>query len=177
MIFYEIDPAVERLARNTEYFTYLSDSEARRVKLNVVLGDARLKLERAPDHQYGLIFIDAFSSHAIPIHLITREAIHLYLEKMSEDALLAFHISNPALRHESVLGALARDAGLIGLIRYDGADEKIGKAASVWVVMARQQADLGKLANDVRWKLLSGGADVAIWTDDYSNLLRIFKWR
>ena len=177
MTFYEIDGAVERLARNARYFTHLRDADGRGVKLRIVLGDARLRLAQAPDYRYGLIVVDAFSSHAIPVHLITREAVQLYLSKLAYHGLVAFHISVPSLRLEAVLGALARDASLTGLIRYDAADEELGKAPSVWAVLARRQADLAPLAQDVRWKRLLADPVLAVWTDEFSNLLGILRWR
>src|SRR5262249_45082582 len=107
---YQIDPAVERVARDPRYFTYLSDCRAGR--LDVVLGDARLRLREAPDHEFDLIVLDAFSSDAIPLHLLTREALHLYLDKLADHGLIAVHISNRFLDLAPVLGALARDADL-----------------------------------------------------------------
>ena len=114
--FYEIDPAVERIARDKRYFTFLRDSPA---KVEVVLGDARLSLAKAPDHQYDLIVLDAFSSDAIPVHLITREALKLYLSKLADHGILAFHISNRYLNLKPVLGDLARDANLACLVQED----------------------------------------------------------
>ena len=92
MTFFEIDPAVAKIARDPRFFTFLADSRA--ASIAVVLGDARLRLGDAPDHSYGLIVLDAFSSDAIPTHLLTREALQLYRAKLEKDGLLAFHISN-----------------------------------------------------------------------------------
>src|SRR5262249_38021787 len=92
--FYEIDPAVYRIASDPRYFTYLPDAEQRGAKVAVVLGDARLRLREGPDGAFGLIVVDAFSSDAIPIHLLTEEAFALYLSKLAEGGLLAVHISN-----------------------------------------------------------------------------------
>ena len=115
--FYEIDPAVVRIARDPRFFTYLKDCRAR--SQDVVVGDARLRLRDAPDGGYGLIVLDAFSSDAIPMHLLTREALRLYRDKLADGGLIAFHISNRYLDLAPVLGALARDAGLIDRIRRD----------------------------------------------------------
>ena len=114
--FYEIDPSVERIARDPRYFTYLRDCAPAAV---VVLGDARLSLVKAPAGQYDLLVLDAYSSDAIPVHLITREALSLYLDKLAPDGLLAFHISNRYLNLEPVLGNLAQDAGLVALFQLD----------------------------------------------------------
>jgi spermidine synthase len=175
--FYEIDPAVERIASDPRYFTFLNDCPA---KVNVILGDARLSLEKAPDLHYDVIVLDAFSSDAIPIHLITREAIKLYLTKIADDGILAFHISNRYLNLKTVLGDLARDANLICLVRDDmelsEAYKKAKKAPSTWAIMARPASDLAKLTHDDRWKPLSGRVKARLWTDDFSNILSVFIW-
>ena len=99
--FYEIDPAVERIARNPDYFTYLEECGTR---CSVTIGDARLSLVRARPQQYGLIILDAFSSDAIPIHLLTREAMSLYLSRLAPGGVIAMHISNLHLSLSPVLG-------------------------------------------------------------------------
>ena len=103
--FYEIDPAVERIARDPSYFTYLEDCGAR---CQVMIGDARLSLARARPQQFGLIILDAFSSDAIPIHLLTREAMELYLSRLAPGGVIALHISNLHLSLSPVLGRVAR---------------------------------------------------------------------
>src|SRR6185295_14422553 len=103
---YEINPAVIGIARNTEYFTYLEKCAAGLTE--IVLGDARLQLQKAPDHHYGLIVLDAFNSDAIPVHLLTQEAIDLYTSKLATGGLLAFHISNRSLKLDGVLANLAQ---------------------------------------------------------------------
>ena len=176
--FYEIDPTVERIARDPRYFTYLRDCSP---TIQVVLDDARLSLRQAPDQSYGLIILDAFSSDAIPIHLLTKEAVALYLTKLADDGILAFHISNRYLDLRPVLGDLAQNAGLFCLTQDDGtiseAEIKSGKAISMWVVMARQPADLGTLAQDPRWERQPGRPGATVWTDDFSNILSVFRWK
>lgn len=174
--FYEIDPAVERMARDSRYFTFLHGCPAK-----VVLGDARLQLRNAPDREYGLIVLDAFSGDAIPMHLLTREALQLYLAKATEDGVLAFHISSRFLDLRPVLAGLARDAGLVCFVGEDmkisEVDKASGKFASTWAVMARKQSDLGALAADPRWVSLSNWPDTRLWTDDYSSILGIIRWK
>jgi hypothetical protein len=125
--YYEIDPSVEKIA--SEYFTFLPDSRA---DINVVLGDARLTMQRAPEHRYGLIVMDAFSSDAIPLHLLTREALALYKTKLADHGILAFHISNRYLDLQPILGDLAQDADLLCWAQNDlelgPGDEADGKA-------------------------------------------------
>ena len=116
LTYYEIDPAVERIAQDPRYFTFLRDCNP---NVRVVLGDARISLKAAPDHYYGLIVIDAFSGDSIPAHLLTREALQLYLKKLEPNGILVFHISNNYLDLQPVVASLARDAGLICLIERD----------------------------------------------------------
>jgi spermidine synthase len=174
MTYYEIDPAVLRIASDTRWFTFLRDSPAR---IDVVLGDARLRLAEAPNGAYGLMVLDAFTSDAIPVHLVTREAIQLYLTKLQSDGVLVFNVSNRYLELEPVLEAVARGLGLSARIQRDDANLKPGEQASIWVVMARRDADLGALASDPRWRRLQGRPGVAAWTDDFSNLLGVLLWK
>jgi hypothetical protein len=177
MTFYDIDPAVRDIATNENYFTYLRDCRA---SWEIILGDARLKLREADDGKYGIIVVDAFSSDAIPIHLITREALELYFRKLTEDGVLAVHISNRHLDLQPVLGNLARELGLVGLRQYDReADSRSvpGISMSDWVVLARRREDLRSLAEDDRWQTVETDPNVGVWTDDFSNLLSVFMWK
>jgi spermidine synthase len=174
--FYEIDRAVLRIARDARYFTYLRDAKERGVELDVILGDARIRLGEAPDGHYALLIVDAFSSDAIPIHLLTREALDLYFRKLEKGGILAVHISNGYLDLEPVLGKLAEAGELAGLVQSDGANQA-GKSGSHWVVLARRSEDFGELAENQRWQRLEGGPASALWTDDYSNLISVFRWR
>jgi SAM-dependent methyltransferase len=175
--FFEIDPAVERIARDRRYFTFLNDCSA---SIDVVIGDARLSLTRVTDSRYDLMVLDAFSSDAIPIHLLTKEALKLYLSRLADGGILAFHISNRYLDLRPVLGNLAQDSNLTCLVREDtelgDAEQKTQKAPSIWVVMSRQSSDLGGLISDHRWKPLQGQKGVKLWTDDFSNIPSVFIW-
>jgi SAM-dependent methyltransferase len=176
--FYEIDPAMEKIARDPRYFTYLSDSPA---KVRVILGDARLSLKDAPDSCYDMIILDAFSSDAIPMHLVTREAIRLYVAKLKPDGILVFHTSNRFLNLNPVLGNLARDAGLIALsgssLKLSAENNKKQKSASSWVVMARTLPDLRELPRDQRWHTIPARPGDSLWTDDFSNIFSVFSWQ
>jgi hypothetical protein len=176
MTFYEIDPAIKRLANEVEplVFTFIADSPA---DVRIVLGDGRLSLAKAPDDHYGLIVVDAFSSDAIPVHLLTQEALKsTYLPKLREGGILAFHISNRYLELSTVLGSLAADAGMAGLVQEDPGSGDGERYPSTWALLARDRADFGKLTEDRRWKPLTGSAE-GVWTDDFSNVFRVFKWR
>jgi len=173
--FYEINPAVVNIARNPRYFTYVVDCD--RVPFNVVLGDARLKLREAPDASYGLIVLDAFSSDAIPIHLITQQAIDLYLSKLGPGGLLVFHVSNRYLDLGPVVAALAQSRNLSCMALDDSMPTPIeAKDPSEWVVVARSPADFVELSKSSNARVLAGDAHRAVWTDDFSNILSVFKW-
>ncbi|MFL6207862.1 MAG: spermidine synthase [Pyrinomonadaceae bacterium] len=174
--FYEINPAVVGVARAPEYFTYLINCA--HAPVSVVLGDARLQLQRAPGAAYGLIVLDAFSSDAIPVHLMTQQALDLYLSKLAPAGLIVFHISNRSLDLHPVVADLARSRNLACLVRDDvQPNQTEGKESSQWVVMVRKPEDMGTLLNDQRWHTLDGDANRRVWTDDFSNILSIFKWR
>jgi hypothetical protein len=176
MVFYEIDPVVEQLARDARYFTFLRDSPG---EVRVVLGDARLTLAQAPAASFALIVLDAFSSDAIPVHLVTREAFALYQRKLAPHGWIACHISNLHLDLEPVFGRLAHDARLTCLVRDDtvvsSAEAATGKAPSIWLILARQPEDLAPFSRDVRWRPARRDSS-GVWTDDHSSLLNAFRW-
>ncbi|HEU4835342.1 MAG TPA: fused MFS/spermidine synthase [Pyrinomonadaceae bacterium] len=168
--FYDIDPNIVRIASDPRYFTFLSDCT--KAQYRVILGDARLRLREAPAGRYGLLIMDAFSSDSVPAHLLTTEAMNLYLDKLSSDGVLAFHISNRYLNLEPLLSGLSRRAGLVALIRRDEERNVVGRYPSIWVVMARNDAALGAIATDNRWNRVQGDT---VWTDDFSNILSLLK--
>jgi hypothetical protein len=175
MAFYEINPAVVAMAENPCLFTYLRDCQA---DWHVILGDARLRLREASDDYYDIIILDAFSSDAIPVHLLTREAFELYLSKLRPDGIIVMQMTNRYLDLAPLAGRLAEEFHLVCLDQDDQnltGDER-GKAASHWAVLARHQADLGHLIDDGRWQPVSPGI-APLWTDDFSNLLSILKWK
>ena len=172
---YEIDPLVVRIARDKELFTFLSDCTP--VTPRIIEGDGRLQLAHAPAGHYGLLILDAFSSDAIPMHLLTAEAVELYFEKIAEGGWLALHISNRYLDLEQILAGLAQAKGYAGLswidtnvLRYQG------KSESHWVLLARHEADLRGLATDPNRIPLESRPTTEPWTDARSSLLPVFKW-
>jgi hypothetical protein len=175
--FYEIDPTVFRIAADTRFFTFMKDCPPKRF---VVLGDARLTLVRAPAGAYDLIILDAYSSDAPPMHLITLDAVRLYLTKLAPDGVLLFNISNRHLVLEPVLGAIARAAGLVARTRDDArvADDerRAGKVESQWMIMARLEEDLGAVRDDPLWKVPATPPDARPWTDDFASLFAAFRW-
>ncbi len=172
---YEIDPLVIQIAQDETLFTYLSHCSA--VSPNIVEGDARLQLQHAPDHAYQLLILDAFSSDAIPMHLLTTEAVELYFDKLADGGWLAMHISNRYLDLERIIAGLAQEKGWAGL---SWIDTKIssaeGKEESNWVVLTRHEEDLLGLVLDTNRIPLEGRPSATPWTDNHSSLLPIFKW-
>jgi hypothetical protein len=175
--FYEIDPTVVEVARDPRLFTYLSECAGARP--GVLLGDARLRLREAAAGAYDLIVLDAFSSDAVPAHLMTREALDLYVQKLAPGGVVAFHVSNRSLQLERVAGGIARDAGLAARIFDDGRQgAQFGLDASTWVAVARTAADLGPLASDTDWPEFDPDVyRLEVWRDDFSDILSVFRWR
>jgi hypothetical protein len=174
--FFEIDPAIADLANDRRQFTYLSDSPA---NARIVLGDARIALRKEPSGSFDVLVIDAFSSDAIPVHLLTREALQLYIDKVRDGGVIAFHISNTFLRLAPLVASLARDAGLVSLERYHAQDPSVpvAKAATTqWIVVARSAEALGPLAHDARWRPIPEQPAPPVWTDDFSNPLGLVRW-
>ncbi len=174
--FYEIDPVVVRIAHDTRYFHYLEQCGG---SATIVLGDARLSLKAGPSHRYDVLILDAFSSDAIPMHLLTREAVELYLDQLSQSGVMLLHISNRNLELKPMLAALARDLGLAGrdeLYQPSAAEEADGAAGSQWVVLTRRPGDLAFLDGEPRWTELTADRRINAWTDDFSNILSVLKW-
>lgn len=180
MRFYEVDPEVVRVARDSGLFTYLDETAA---EVDVEVGDGRILLSRAPDDEFGLVALDAFSSDSIPMHLITREAIALAFRKASPDGLVLVNVTNRYLEMEPVVAAIARDLGLVAKIRRDSIasprEAAEGKDASVWALLARREEALGPIAEDPRWTIARAETDPPparyLWTDEYSNLLAVLR--
>jgi hypothetical protein len=172
--FYEIDPAVEAVARNAELFTYLRDCGPR---CTVVTGDARLSLAREPQAKFDLIVVDAFSSDAIPVHLLTREAMALYLSRLAPGGAVAMHLSNRHLALAPVLARIGTAEGLAMLWQREApgpTPDEPGKYRSEWMLLARTRADMGPLLADARWTApLASSAP--LWTDDFSNILSVLR--
>jgi hypothetical protein len=158
LTFYDIDPVVRRFSfdEGHPYFTYVQDARQRGAHLELVMGDARLTMERKQlkdSEKYGIMVIDAFSSDAIPIHLITLEALDVYLDKLTEDGLLCFHISNRYLDLRPVLLNLAKERGLSAVYQSDNWEEAFpGKSASTWVMLARKSEYLDGLRALNEWE-------------------------
>jgi spermidine synthase len=175
--FYEINPAVESIART--WFSYLSDSRAR---TEVVLGDARvqleLELERGQSHDFDAIAVDAFSSDAIPIHLLTEECADIYARHLVPGGLLLLHLSNIVLNLEPVAEGLAQHLGWKSVFLVSPVNPETGESSASWMLVTSnteflEQSGLGRAG--VQWR---GKAPVPItWTDDFASLWHVLDFR
>jgi len=172
--YYEIDPVVWRIATDPRLFCFLSASP---VPQRVVLGDARRSIAASND-RYDVLILDAYSSDAIPVHLLTREAVRLYRSHLTPDGLLVFHVSNKFFDLPPVVAELAADGGLTCRVRENlvlGNDEmRSGQLPSIWAVVVRGPQDLGALGSDSLWKAPPTGR-TALWTDDFSSLFSVLR--
>jgi hypothetical protein len=166
--FYEIDPEVVRIARNPRFFSFLARCAP---DAPIVLGDARLTLARA-DKRHDIIVIDAFSSDAIPVHLLTREAVAGYLARLEDDGVLVMHISNRHMELASVVAAVGAAEGLVTYVREDDRPEVTPtdyKMNAIVAALARRPGHLGELPRR-GWTEVKPDPRVAAWTDDYSDI-------
>jgi hypothetical protein len=168
--YYEIDTAIIHIARDSGLFHFLSEC---RSDVPIMLGDARLALEDAPDGAYDIIYVDAFTSDAIPIHLITREAMALYLRKLAPHGIVVVHISNRHLELASVVTGIAAANGAVTRLN-DGSDftENVGEYLFTGTVaaVAREDRDFGDLVWSKYWPAQTPDPHQWVWTDDYSNI-------
>jgi len=183
MTFYELDPEVVRIARDPSLFTYLSRSKAR---MDFVTGDGRLGIAKARPGQFDLIVVDAFSSDAIPVHLLTREAMALYLRALSPEGVLLLNLTNNHVDLLPIVDALASDAHLVGLVGEDAPQTfqqmLEGMDGARWAILGRDTAALGALSDDdARLKLpvtRSHAPDRRyLWTDDHASVFTVLTPR
>ena len=169
--FYEIDPAVLKIAEDTRWFTFLSDCPA---EYEVLIGDARLVMESQFGQCYDLLAIDAFSSDSIPVHLLTVEALDVYLHHLKQDGILAFHLSNRHLDLPSVVLRLADEMDLTAKRVHDDGNDDIATYAATWVLLSRNDQILEtKMVNKKEDAI--DNKNVSLWTDDFVNLFDILK--
>jgi len=179
--FFEIDQKVIEIAQNPEYFTFLKNSKA---SIRHIVGDARVSLQKIPDHSYDLLILDAYSSDAVPVHLMTLEAFKLYQSKIKVDGLLLFHISNRYFKLAPVIKRNCDELGIECLrsfdeparysIRYDWYDyDQINRAD--WIA-AGNPKHLAMLKLYAKWDEMEAASGYSLWTDDYANLLQIYMW-
>ncbi|WP_447954375.1 fused MFS/spermidine synthase [Sphingopyxis chilensis] len=184
---FEIDPVMVDIARDPSKFTFLSDCAG---DTPIVIGDARLQLANQPAGRFDVIVIDAFSSDAIPLHLLTREALGIYARAMKPDGILLIHISNRFFGLEPVLAAEAKARGWTAAIRMDPGpigDEYGDLTGSNWVALTATPERMGQLTGGIRprkdsyedgaWVPLEARAHFDRWTDDYASTLPVLIWK
>jgi hypothetical protein len=197
LTFYEIDPVVKAMVADTDKnFTYVKDAERRGATMRFVMGDARLKLQ-AEDVKHKLLLVDAFSSDSIPVHLLTKEAVQLYLDRVVDDGIVALHISNRYIRLELVVAKIAQELGVPVLEFNDTWFDKTeeyppGKSQSTWVVLAKKPEALAAFRDEKyttkyrpetfdhelkpnRWREMVVVPQVRAWTDDYADVLSVMR--
>lgn len=175
--YYEINPLVVQLAEDKRYFRYLSDCPGEH---RTLLGDGRIRMQEVADGSYGVIILDAFSSDAIPAHLLTKQALALYLNKLTAHGVLMIHTTNRHIELWPLLATQAEDAGVVAYGKqflpkdYDPTNKAINE--TYWVAIARRDADLAPLLQrEDGWKPLVTDPGARPWTDDYITMLPYFK--
>jgi spermidine synthase len=189
---FEIDPAMVRYASQTDqYFTYMTDARARGATVDVKLGDGRKGIEThdVSAGKFDILFMDAFASDSVPVHLLTREAFHVYFDKLEEDGMVVVNIANRYLDFEPVLTNLARSEGWRILVQRGQMVAGQDKYGTCWVVISRAGKAMDRLAsmsqvfetNDngewvESWEEGQGKPQLGVWTDSYSNIVKILNW-
>jgi SAM-dependent methyltransferase len=169
--FVEIDPMMVRLASRAGHFDYLARCAPGAA---IVVGDGRLALARSPDRAYDLLILDAFTSDAVPTHMLTQEAFGRYARLLTPGGVLLVHVSNRYLRLERVVAAGARSAGMVAWTRGSTASpDEIARmiVPARWIALARTDADLGALTAQPGWTRLD--AALVPWRDDFSDVVSI----
>ncbi len=178
--YFEIDPEVAHIAQDPEFFTYLSDAEC---KVDVALGDGRLLLEeerRIGEDPYDMVLIDAFSSDAIPVHLLTDEAIQLYFDRMTDDGIILLHVSNRHLRFQPLVFELGKKHKAY-VMRYEQQRDEIPDHMeeywfpSIWIALTKDTTSAQALLDAGMFQQGEPMFEVRLWTDQYSNILSLFR--
>jgi hypothetical protein len=168
--FYEINPQVIDIARN--YFSYLRDSPAR---IDVVLGDARVSLEKEAPQNFDVLAVDAFSGDAIPVHLLTREAFAVYLRHLKADGILAVHTSNTYLNLPPVVQLLAQETGCEAQMIINDDDHRKLIDSSDWILVTRNRRFPDSIEATVLTEPISVPPNLRAWTDDFNNLFQVLR--
>jgi hypothetical protein len=171
--FYEIDPLMVEIATKSERFTFMENCQP---KADIVIGDARLTMAKERDGSFDLIIVDAFSSDAVPVHLMTAEALSMYISKVASGGLVLLHISNRYLDLDGVLAATAPLVpGVVGkVVSDDAADGSYAQSTSTVAIFARDQGTLDKF-NETGTPSPLPDRGLRGWTDDYSDILGPFR--
>lgn len=169
--FYDINPAVAPIAQNV--FTYIRDSGA---QVQIVEGDGRLSLENEPPQRFDVLVVDAFSGDAIPLHLLTTQAVALYRRHLAPGGILAFHISNRHVDLEPPIALLAESAGMTAMRVSNGPRDQLGEFGATWMLLTDNPAFFSQPEMSRRARKPSALPGLKLWTDDYSSLLPVLRW-
>jgi hypothetical protein len=145
----------------------------------VILGDARLTLADVPDGSFDLLVLDAFTSDAIPMHLLTLQAMNMYKRKLAPDGILTINISNRYLKLNPVVARLAKELGWLSWsqkVEVTAKEDQEGKSTSIWMLLGAPSARLDAVAGKGRWDITKPESKTPLWTDDFSNLLSVVDW-
>ncbi|QEG24008.1 hypothetical protein [Mariniblastus fucicola] len=202
--FYEIDPVVYQFASNKQYFSYLSSAKDSGANVNVVLGDARIQLDllrrriagqhepvrgsafhpasyrRTKSEKYQMMVMDAFGSDAVPLHLLTEEAIQLYLDLLEDDGLLVFHVSSKFIDFAPIGAGISERFKLAAAMRIDLPDQatidETGRTASFYMVMSKDAEVVEKFMQTGNgWQSIASDRKL-VWTDEHTNVLDVIRW-
>jgi hypothetical protein len=174
--FYEIDPLVFDIARHQGWFSYLTNCAP---NATTKIGDARLTLAQDQTHSLDILVMDAFSSDALPTHLLTAEAFNIYNRVLAEKGVLLVHISNRYLNVEPVLASETKARGWSAAFLQFQPDEleaEKGERASVWVVISKTSIVLAQITNNREWREITAATDFRRWTDDFGSVFSLIKW-
>ena len=169
--YYEINPAVEPIARNV--FTYIRDSSA---QVDVVPGDARTSLEHEPPQNFDVLVVDAFTGDAIPLHLLTTQALALYRRHLAPGGIIAFHISNQHVNLGPPIALVAASAGMQARLVSSTAEQEPGEFSASWVLVTDNYAFLNQAVVAAHARSIRPRPGLRLWTDDYSALLPVLRW-
>jgi spermidine synthase len=172
LTFYEINPDMVKTASNSKYFSFLQLCPP---KGGIIMGDARLNLKNAKDHSFDVMILDAFSSDSIPVHLLTTQAMEMYLDKLKDNGVMMINISNRYIDLRKVISALAARYELSGMFLINDKDDSKFIYSSIWVVLAKKNVDIFKITEGSIRMLLPEGDVANLWTDDYSNIVRLMR--
>jgi len=168
--FYEINPLVLKIARSE--FTFLSDCPAH---LDIIIGDARLSLAREPSEKFDVLVVDAFSGDSVPVHLLTREAMTLYLQHLQPGGILALHVSNLYLNLAPIVRLNAESLGRVAKLVDSDDDDVTDMYAAAWVLVSETSATFASGPFKLHSEEIPIPANIQSWTDDYSSILPILN--
>lgn len=174
--FFEIDPLTVQIAKDSGIFKFLPTCAP---NADIILGDARVSLQKSPDNKFDVLFVDAFSSDAIPMHLITKEALYMYMSKIKKDGIVAIHISNKYINLIPVLAGYSETANIKGYFKHHISSEQdrvnLAITSSLWVIFSTNKALLQTISETKGWQDLALYNQKAFWSDDFSNIIPLIQ--